>query len=150
MRIAEDYPMCRHRGMTLVELLTVVVVVAILSTIAVNTYRNFMLRANRTDGTATLLRIQVAQEKFFLQNSRYATGAELTTAPPAGLGIGLGSGNLSPKGYYTMALTAPDATHYTATATATGGQTQDKAACQTFTLNEQGTRTPDDSSGCWK
>lgn len=141
----------RQSGVTLIELLTVIVVLAILSSIAVTTYRRFTLRANRTDATTTLLRIQVAQEKFFLQNNRYASGStELTAAPPAGLGVGLRAGDLTPNGYYAITLDAADATHYAATATATAGQTQDTAACQTFTLNEQGTRTPAESSGCWK
>jgi type IV pilus assembly protein PilE len=138
-------------GVTLIELLTVIVVLAILSTIAVSSYRTFMLRSNRTDATTTLLRIQVAQEKFFLQNNRYASGStELTAAPSAGLGIGLRTGDVTPNGFYAITLAASDATHYTATAAATGGQTQDLAACQTFTINEQGTRTPAESTGCWK
>jgi len=141
----------RQSGVTLIELLTVIVVLGILSTIAVTSYRSFTLRANRTDATTTLLRIQVAQEKFFLQNSRYASGStELTAAPPAGLGLGLRAGDLTLNGYYAITLDAADATHYTATATATAGQTQDTAACLTFTLDEQGTRTPAVSSGCWK
>ena len=141
----------RQSGVTLIELLTVIVVLAVLSSIAVATYRRFTLRANRTDATTALLRIQVAQEKFFLQNNRYASGsAELTGAPPAGLGIGVSSAGVTPNGYYTVTLDAADATHYTATATAAGTQNQDVAACQVFTLNEQGTRTPAEDSGCWK
>jgi type IV pilus assembly protein PilE len=138
------------RGVTLIELLVVIVVLAILGSLAVSSYRRYMLRSNRTDATTTLLRIQVAQEKFFLQNNRYADSGELTTAPPAGLGLALGSGGLTTNGFYTIALDSPDATHYTATATATAGQTADVAACQTFTINEQGQRTPAESSGCWK
>jgi type IV pilus assembly protein PilE len=141
----------RQRGVTLIELLTVIVVLALLSTVAVSSYRRYVLRANRTDATTTLLRIQVAEEKFFLANNRYADGStELTAAPPAGLGIGLGSGDITPGGFYAVTLDAPDATHYTATATARAGQTQDKAACQTYTINEQATRTPAEDSGCWK
>ena len=64
----------RQRGVTLIELMIVVVVLAILGSISVSTYRRYMLRANRTDATTMLLRIQVAQEKFFLQNNGYATG----------------------------------------------------------------------------
>jgi type IV pilus assembly protein PilE len=140
----------RQRGVTLIELMIVVVVLAILGSISVSSYRRYMLRSNRTDATAALLRIQVAQEKFFLQNNRYADGDEVTTAPPDGLGIGLGGGGVTPGGFYTVGLEAADATHYTATATAREGQTADKADCLTFTIDEQGTRTPADSTGCWK
>lgn len=139
-----------ERGVTLIELMVVIVVLAILSSISVSSYRRYMLRSNRTDATATLLRIQVAQEKFFLQNNRYAESTELTTAPPAGLGMGLGTGGLTTNGFYLVTLDSPDATHYTATATATAGQTADSADCQVFTINEQGQRSPAESTGCWR
>lgn len=139
-----------ERGVTLIELMIVIVVLAILSSISVSSYRRYMLRSNRTDATATLLRVQVAQEKFFLQNNRYAGSTELMTAPPGGLGIGLGTGDVTTNGFYTVTLDSPDDTHYTATATATAGQTADSADCQVFTINEQGQRSPAESSGCWR
>ena len=113
----------RHSGVTLIELMIVIVVLAILGGISVSTYRRYTLRANRTDATTMLLRTQVAQEKFFLQQNRYATSDELTTAPPAGLGLGLGSAGETPNGYYVITLDGDD-THYTATATAQNGQTE--------------------------
>lgn len=140
----------RTRGVTLIELMIVIVVVAILASIAVPSYRNYILRTNRTEGRAALLRVQVAQEKFFLQNNTYAGNAILATAPPAGLGIA----TTTESGHYTVAV-APGAsgtiaTSYQATVTAAGGQTQDTAACLTLTINDQGTRTPLESSGCWR
>ncbi|MCC7462424.1 MAG: prepilin-type N-terminal cleavage/methylation domain-containing protein [Gammaproteobacteria bacterium] len=139
-----------ERGVTLIELMIVVVVLAILGSISVSTYRRYMLRSNRTDATAMLLRVQVAQEKFFLQNNRYADGDELTDAPPAGLGLGLGTGGVTPGGFYAITVATPADTQYTATATAREGQTEDKTDCQTFTINEQGVRTPAESTGCWR
>ena len=62
----------RARGFSLVELMTVVAIVAILGTIAVSSYRAYTLRATRTEGRLALLAIQVGQEKFFLQNNQYA------------------------------------------------------------------------------
>ena len=135
-------------GMTLIELLVTLAVVAILSSIAVGSYRSYTLRANRIDGETMLLKIQVAEEKFFLQNNTYTTG--VAVAPPNGLG--LLSTTLS--GYYNLTVAAGTtgsiATSYAATATATGTQVNDKAACLTLTINDQGQRTPTDSSGCWK
>jgi type IV pilus assembly protein PilE len=76
----------RSQGMTLIELMIVVIVVAILGTVAVSSYRSYLIRANRTEARMALLRVQAAQEKFFLQNNRYASNSELATAPPSGLG----------------------------------------------------------------
>src|SRR2546421_1902833 len=101
----------RMRGMTLIELMVVVAIVAILSTLAVGSYRRYVLRANRTDATSALLRIQVAEEKFFLQNNVYTT--DLSAA-------GLSVASPTPNGFYNLAVVgAPIATSFQATATAT-------------------------------
>ena len=140
-----------ERGMTLIELLTVMVVLAVLSSIAVASYRGYMLRANRTDARTTLLRIQVAEEKFFLQNNTYT--AELG---PAGLSMSASAGTsmATPAGFYTVKLvkgsTGDIASSYSASATAQNAQAKDTAACLTLTLDDQGQKTPGDASGCWK
>lgn len=133
-------------GMTLIELMTVVAIVAILASIATASYRSYMLRTNRTEAKTALLNVQVAQEKFFLQNRRYAQdNTELANSPPSGLGVP----TTTSSGYYTIDLTGT-ATTYTATATAAGSQTADTSDCQSFSINEQGQRLPEPSTGCWK
>ena len=144
-------PPAAARGFTLIEMMIVVGLLALISTIAVSSYRNYVLRATRTEGRMALLAIQVAQEKFFLQNNAYAQDiATVIAAPPAGLGINLTAGGVTAAGNYTLSFTAATATTYTLQAVATGAQTKDTAACLTFTITEQGTRTPADSSGCWR
>jgi type IV pilus assembly protein PilE len=138
----------RSRGVTLLELMVVVVIVGILGTIAVNSYRGYLLRTNRTEARMALLQVQANQEKFFLQNNRYADTAELslaTTATPPGLGVPA----TTPGGNYTITLARPTTTTYTATATAIAGQTADAAACQVFTIRESGARTPI-GNDCWR
>ena len=44
-------------GFTLIELMIVVALLAIITMISVTSYRQYMLRANRTDASAILLRI---------------------------------------------------------------------------------------------
>ena len=139
----------RMQGMTLIELMTVVAVVAILGSLAVNTYRGYLLRSNRTEARVALLQIQANQEKFFLQNNRYAAGAELSSASPNGLGVAA----TTPSGFYAVDLVAPnpaDPTKFTARAQAAAGQLKDTAACRTLTINEKGEKSPVESSGCWK
>jgi type IV pilus assembly protein PilE len=138
-------------GFTLIELMVVVAVVAILSSIAVSTYRAYILRTNRTEARMALLATQVAQEKYYLQNNQYAPDiATVMAAPPAGLGINLGAGGVTLGGNYTISFAAVAANTYTLQAVAKGTQTKDTAACLTFTINEQGLRTPADSTGCWR
>ncbi len=145
------HPRRHASGFTLIELMVVIAVVAILGSLAVSTYRSYILRTNRTEGRMALLRIQVAQEKYFLQNNQYAQDiATVIAAPPAGLGIDLTAGGVTTGGNYTLSFSAVTANTYTLQAVATGNQTKDTAACLTFTINEQGQRTPADSSGCWR
>ncbi len=144
------------RGVTLIELMVVIVVVAILASIAVPSYRSYVLRAQRSDATTALLRVRTAQEKFFLQNNAYADDADLSVAPPNGLGID----GTTEQGHYQLTLETPDPDRagivsFRVTATATGGQTEDDA-CQSFTVNELGERTASDGGGtdnttaCWR
>lgn len=137
------------RGFTLIELMIALVIVAILASIAIPGYRNYILRTNRGDATAALLKIAAAQEKFYLQNDSYTTDFDL--APPAGLGI-----PTTENGHYELAVAAgPDGLLAgfvaTATADADGPQASDDD-CQTFTINQQGVRTsiPDDIDICWR
>ena len=134
-----------QQAFTLIELMITVAIVAILAAIAYPAYTSQVLRSHRTDARNTLLQIQVAQEKYFLQNNKYATTDALittpTTASPPGLGI-------TAPTYYTVSFggTATN-TSYTATATATGAQAKD-TACLTFSIDQTGNKTPT-GSNCW-
>ena len=114
-----------ERGVTLIELLTVIVVLGILASIAVPSYRNYLIRAQRTEATTALLQLQAAQEKFYLQNNAYTD--QVAAAPPAGLGLMA----TTERGFYNIAvaLGAGNQT-YTATAlpVAGAGQSDDSRA----------------------
>jgi type IV pilus assembly protein PilE len=144
----------RERGVTLLELMAVIVILGILASIAIPSYRTYLLRTQRTDATAALLRVAAAQEKFYLQNNRYATNSELDDAPPGGLGI-----PSTEHGYYTIALDddADTSREFLATATAKSDSAQARDAdCGTFTINHTGERKArnkadaDNSAACWR
>jgi type IV pilus assembly protein PilE len=135
------------RGLTLIELLTVIAVLGILSTIAFASYRSYLVRTNRTDASTSLLRIQVAEEKFFLQNNTYTTDVK------GALGFGA---TTTPRGNYDLSVAAGASgaigTSFTATATASGGQAGDDAKCQKLMIDDRGMRgsTPGATSECWR
>jgi type IV pilus assembly protein PilE len=137
-------------GMTLIELMIVIVVVAMLASLAVPGYRSYVLRTHRVEARTALLNLAAAQEKFYLVNNTYATRLQLTEAPPDGLGLSATTEN----GWYMIAIAdGADAAGFTATATATGSQTADRD-CTTFTINQLGQKTATRSGGgvstaCW-
>ncbi len=139
-----------QRGVTLIELMTVVVVLAILASIAVPSYRAYLLRANRSDAKSALMQLQAVQEKFYLQNNAYTD--KVTDAPPAGLGM---SGTTT-HGYYQITVPALGAGGQSYTAQAApiaGAGQQDDTKCGTFTLTDAGVRDVTGSLGrdaCWK
>jgi len=144
----------RQRGVTLLELMTVVMIIGTLAAIAIPSYRSYLMRSQRSDATAALLRVAQAQEKFYLQNNRYATNAELGLGPPAGLGI-----VRTEHQFYTVALGAVADTTLSFLATATpvaGGPQAKDVACATFTIDQQGTRgaqnsaSSDNTESCWR
>jgi type IV pilus assembly protein PilE len=136
------------RGITLIELMVVVVIIAIIASVAVPSYRSYLVRSHRTEATTALLQIRSAQERFFLQNGQYATGGQLTTAPPGGLGI-LAQ---TPGGHYTVSVNRPTPTTFTATAVPRDGQATDDPQCQQLAISESGNRTssPGDIAHCWR
>lgn len=140
-------PHQKQLGVSLMELMIVVAVIAIISAIAYPSYRSYIIRANRSEAKIALLSVQVAQERWFLQNSTYATNAQLTPAAPNGLGIPA----TTPKGNYSITLSGVSAAGYTASAapTTTGSQASD-TTCGTYTIDQSGTKTPADSTGCWR
>lgn len=148
----------RAGGFTLIELLITVAVLAIVTSLAVGSYRQYVRRAGRVDATSALLRVAASQEKFYAQNGIYAGDAELAPAPPAGLGI-----TGTERGSYTLSITAAAgglAVGFTANATAdTGGDQRDDEDCWSFAINERGLRSASDKAGttsteitnrCWR
>ena len=123
-------------GMTLIEVMIVVVIVGILASIAYPAYQDQMTKSRRTDGHTELMSIMNAQERFYTNFGSYT--ASLTAAAPAGLGL---PDTTSDEGHYTVtaaACGAGIAQCVVLTATAGGVQAGDG----NLTLNSQGVKTP--------
>jgi len=143
-----------NSGFSVVEIMVALAIIAILMGIALPGYRHFVLKSHRIEALRTLLEIQSAQERYFVQHNRYA--ASLAAPPPDGLGIPA----LTSNGYYTLELdadAADGAGHFLARALAQAGsrQTED-LPCISFSVNELGDRHARDSAGadrtvdCWR
>ena len=143
---------CHSRGFTLLEVLTVVIVLGVLAAIAIPSWQQHVLRTRRANAKEVLIQLQTAQERFFGRHARYATSDELTRAEPDGLGLPP-AGDDAP---YRLTLeTAPDGLAFSATARANGAQAAD-AFCVAFSIDHVGMRTATDAAGvdrsmdCWR
>jgi type IV pilus assembly protein PilE len=118
-------------GFTLVELMIVVVIVAILASIAIPGYQEHVRKGHRAAAQTEMMDIANRQQQFFLANRRYATTlAELSYALPADV-----------DARYAAAVAANNAAtppSFTITFTAEGSQ----AADGDLTLDGTGVKTP--------
>ncbi len=83
----------KHLGFTLVELMVVVAIIAILSSVTVPWYGQYVQRGNRGDGISSLQAIMDAQERFYSDNISYTT--DLTR-------LGINNPYITPKGNYSI------------------------------------------------
>lgn len=61
-----------QQGFTLIELMVTVVIVAILASLAVPSYRQYVIRANRAAAKEAMMDIANRQQQFLLAHRRYA------------------------------------------------------------------------------
>ena len=95
--------MHRQRGVTLIELVVVMIIVGILTAIAVPSYRNYVLRSQRSDAKDAVLALATQQEKHYLQCNTYATSIAGATNCGAGQLQGAAA---SKNGWYTLTIPA--------------------------------------------
>jgi len=130
----------RMRGVTLLELMIVVVIIGILATVAYPNYREFAARAKRTEAKALLLEIASQQERFYLNANRFGSMADLNYAADP---------MITDSGSYSVTVTANDASNFTAVATHILGGSE-AARCTTFTIDGRGNKTSTGSiANCW-
>jgi type IV pilus assembly protein PilE len=137
------------RGITLLELMVVLVVVGIMAAVALPGYRGQMIRVHRTEAMIALLELENAEEKYFLRHNVYTS--ELSAAQPAGLGL---STVTSSNQYILSIAVATDGQSFIATATPTpeGAQAADRE-CLAFSIDARGRRAVSgtrDARACWK
>jgi type IV pilus assembly protein PilE len=129
----------RSRGFTLVECAVVCAMVGILVSIAVPSYREQQLRAQRLDAVEALSRLQNAQEQYRNQHGAYASDWSALR----------GASTVSSQGHYRLAFSRHGPESYRATALATGAQAQDKR-CLAISLDMKlGFATAGPSPACW-
>lgn len=128
-------------GMTLLELMIVVVIISILAMISYPNYREFAARAKRNEAKAALLKVATNQEKFYLQNQRFSLDLEE-------LGFSASPFTTDSESYVITVAAPNPGSNFTATATY---QKVDAEAgkCNTFTIDGRGTKGSGPHTDCW-
>ena len=129
------------KGVSLVELMVVVMVLGILASTAYPLYRDAMMRGRRGDAIASLLRLHLLQEKWRASDIDYATLSEL----------GWSSGE-SADGHYRIRIRERSAAAFLATATPKVDGPQAGDPCGTFAVDQEGAVFAPGyaDAACWK
>jgi len=131
------------RGITLIELMIAVAVVAILAAVGYPSYMEHVKSTRRGEAKAALLELGQFMERKFSADGCYKCGSETVTLPVTQAPRDGGSA------HYTLSLAASpaaSATTFTLQAVPTGVMSGD--SCGTYTLDQTGTHSPT-STACW-
>lgn len=143
----------RQKGVTLIELMIVVVIVAIISAFAYPSYTQFIVRAKRTAATSMLLQVADRQQQFFMDNKQYAAnltrlglGADTVMIDEDAAVVAAGDADR----IYNVSVSAVTATSYTLTAAPQLVQASKDTACGSLTLDQAGVKGHSGTGGeCW-
>lgn len=131
----------KNRGVTLIELIIVIAVLALLVRMALPSYEQYVLRSNRAEAIEILLATAACQERVYTKFHQYDTNRclDVTTTP---------------NGHYVVSMSTSNSNqNYTLTATAQANQAKD--SCGNLTLTDLAVRGSSKSSDkaaiarCW-
>ncbi len=143
----------KQQGVTLIELMIVVAIIAMISAFAYPSYMQYVISTKRTVATSALLQIADRQQQFFMDNKSFSN--DLTALGFAANPLVLADdGNSTVVGdsdaVYSVSLSNVAVTTYTITAAPLHGQGERDTDCASLTLNQAGARgNSAGGDGCW-
>ena len=140
-------------GVTLIELMVVVAIVAAIFAFAFPSYERYIVRAKRAVGQNVLMQVADRQQQFFMDNKRFAANL-------AELGFGANPYVVDDDGastvagdvdaVYSVSLSNVTATTWTATATPLNGQLSRDTDCGNLTITQAGAKGRTGAGdNCW-
>lgn len=128
--------MKQQNGFTLVELMIAVVIVAILASVALPAYQDYVTRGKLAEATSNLANARVKMEQYFQDNRTYDAG-------------GCPASVATSSDYFTYTCTDLGLDTYTVTATGKAGT---NLSAFSFTINQsnaKSTVSPWGNGACW-
>ncbi len=146
--------MKQQTGVTLIELMIVVVILGILASIAYPAYTNYVTKANRSVGQSMLTQAANRQEQFFIDNRTYATAMTQLGYPANPLPVGSDGGPAaagSPDVLYNIVIVSATNRDYVMQAVPQGGHATRDTDCGTLAINRAGQKTASGTkpADCW-
>ncbi|UNP88032.1 type IV pilin protein [Aeromonas encheleia] len=123
----------KQSGITLLELMVVVAIVAILAAVAYPSFTDGLRKSRRAEAFKGLLSMQLKQEEYRITSGAYSTNVADLGSPSSD--------------YYDFAVSAANQTTYSLKATAKGAQSGD-ANCAMLGIDKGDYKYP--SNDCWK
>jgi type IV pilus assembly protein PilE len=126
----------RQRGLTLIELMIVVVITSILAMIAYPGYTSYIVKSKRVQATACLQEAAQYMERFYTTNLRYdqTSGGAAVTLPATSCVDDM-------RGNYVLSIPSVAANTFVVRATPQGKQASSDTACGSLSLSQSGTKT---------
>jgi len=121
--------MKKQAGVTLIELVIVMIIVGVLAAIAVPSYRQYVIKGNRRAAQAVMMDIANRERQYFIGNREFASQADLGYSLPP---------EVSNNYTYTVTPVAGTPPTFTITFTAIGSQVSDG----NLSLTSEGDKTP--------
>ena len=142
-----------QRGVTLLELMIVVVIVGMIAAMAYPSYTQHVVETKRTAAASILLQVADRQQQFFMDTKRYTNsmtdlGFAANPLVIADDGRPIAAGDA--EAAYSVSLSNVGATTYTATAAPLNGQLARDTECASLSLTQAGVRSNSGGgSDCW-
>ncbi|MGY4107477.1 type IV pilin protein [Aeromonas encheleia] len=133
----------KQSGITLLELMVVVAIVAILAAVAYPSFTDGLRQSRRAEAFKGLLSMQLKQEEYRISHPEYVKQSEFQITPSL-------LGNPT-SDYYTFTISGATTTTYTLIATTKAAQIGDKAGstnCNVLELKKDDTKGL--TTDCWK
>lgn len=133
------------KGFTLVELMVTIAIIAILASVALPMYTDYVRRGKLTEATSGLSELRLRAEKYFADNRTYQNAGATD--------VGFNE-TINGSRYFTFDCTTTAANNFTCTAT---GVVVQGMAGFSYTVNEANIKTSaftglagwNNSSNCW-
>jgi type IV pilus assembly protein PilE len=142
---ARVYAVRHQKGVTLIELMLVMVIIAVLGGIAIPAYKTYVVKTNRNAAKACLSEYAQFMERYYTTNLSYASAA------PGNLGCA-SDANLNMAYSFSVSVNVNSPRLYTVTAAPQNAQSTRDTQCGTLTLDQSGTKTKSGTaalSTCW-